>query len=157
VDRSRFAEKSHARWRIRNETAEDPEDEIGVVTAWTRPGLFDNMTTAHLFAVQKAIAAGQWREDAQSPDWAGNAVANVLDLDATAPADKTRIKTMLEAWIGNKVLKIVEKPDAKRRLKRFPKSAFGQRNVPRQGSKLAHLLNPKNTHASLPHHLATPL
>jgi len=68
---------------LENETTDDPADEVGVVIAWKRPGLFDGMTTASLFTVQKAIAARQWREDHRSPDWAGNAVASVLGHGAS--------------------------------------------------------------------------
>jgi hypothetical protein len=104
---------------LENETADDPADEVGVVIAWKRPGLFDGMAAADLFRIQKAIAEGQWREDARSPDWAGNAVASVLRLDATAPADKTKIKEMLKVWIRNKALKVVEKPGPDRHCKSF--------------------------------------
>jgi AAA domain len=104
---------------LENETPDDPADDIGVVIAWKRPGLFDGMTTTSLFRVQKAIAARQWREDHRSPDWAGNAVASVLGLDATAPADKTKIEEMLKVWIKNKALKIVEKPGPDRHCKSF--------------------------------------
>jgi hypothetical protein len=104
---------------LENETTDDPADDIGVVITWKRPGLFDNMAAADLFKIQKAIAARQWREDHRSPDWAGNAVASVLGLDATAPADKTRIKEMLKVWIKNKALKIVEKPGPDRHCKSF--------------------------------------
>ena len=102
-----------------NDTAETKGDDVGVVTKWKFPGLFDDMAVSDLFAIQKAIAAAQWREDARSPNWAGNPVAKVLDLDTTDPADKTRLKAMLQVWIENKALKIVEKPDAKRMLRRF--------------------------------------
>jgi hypothetical protein len=102
-----------------NETVDDPADEVGVVTPWKRPGLFDNMAASDLFKIQKVIAGGSWREDYRSPEWAGIAVTKVLDLDVTNPADRKRITAMLKAWTENKVLKIVEKPDAKRRPKRF--------------------------------------
>ena len=104
---------------LENETPDDRADEIGVVTAWKRPGLFDNMAASDLFKIQKVIAGGSWREDYRSPEWAGIAVAKILDLDVTNPADRKRITAMLKTWIENKVLKIVEKPDAKRRPKRF--------------------------------------
>jgi hypothetical protein len=104
---------------LENETPDDPADDIGVVIAWKRPGLFDGMAAADLFKIQKAIAGGQWREDHRSPDWAGNAVATVLGLDATAPADKTKIKEMMKVWIENKALKIVEKPGPDRHCRSF--------------------------------------
>jgi hypothetical protein len=59
------------------------------VIAWQMPGLFDDMAANDLFAIQKEIAAGEWRADPQSPDWAGNAVAKVLNLDASDPAERS--------------------------------------------------------------------
>jgi hypothetical protein len=59
----------------------EPEDSVGVVAAWAWPNAFDGVTVSDLRAVQAAIAAGRWRENSQAKDWAGVAVANVLQLD----------------------------------------------------------------------------
>ena len=48
--------------------------------------------------------------------------ATVLGLDATAPADKTKIKEMMKVWIENKALKIVEKPGPDRHCRIFRRS-----------------------------------
>jgi hypothetical protein len=102
-----------------NATPEDPSDWVGVVTAWQMPGLFDDMAANDLFAIQKEIAAGEWRADPQSPDWAGNAVAKVLNLDVSNPAEKKRIKARLKAWIENGALKEAVRKDAKRKDRIF--------------------------------------
>ena len=102
-----------------NETADDPADDIGVVIAWTSPGLFAGNAMGDLFTIQTSIAAGEWRADARSPDWAGEAIARVLKLDVEKPADRKRIQAMLAVWIETNALKIVEKPDERRKLKRF--------------------------------------
>jgi hypothetical protein len=102
-----------------NETADDPADDIGVVIAWKCPGLFDDMAVSDLFTIQKEIAAGEWREDFRSPEWAGNAVARILKLDIKKPADRKRIQSMLAVWIEKNAIKIVEKNDEKRKLKSF--------------------------------------
>ena len=105
---------------IGNATPEYPlGDQVGVVTKWKFPGLFDDMAASDLFEIQKAIAAGKWRADARSPDWAGNAVAKVLDLDTSAPADKKRIKSMITTWIETGALKEAERKDEKRRPRLF--------------------------------------
>jgi hypothetical protein len=88
--------------------------------------MFDGVAASDLFKIQKVIAEGQWREDHRSPDWAGNAVANVIGIEANLPAERKRIASMLKVWIGNKVLKIVEKPDAKRMTRRLSKFEFGK-------------------------------
>jgi hypothetical protein len=50
---------------------------------------------------------------------AGNAVAKVLNLDASDPAEKKRIKERLKAWIENGALKKIIKKDAKRKDRIF--------------------------------------
>jgi hypothetical protein len=99
--------------------AEIKGDQIGVVTKWHLPGLFDDMTVSDLFAIQKAIAAGKWRADARSPDWAGNAIAKVLDIDPSEPSNKKRIKAMLATWIETGALKEVERQAENRHPKLF--------------------------------------
>jgi hypothetical protein len=70
-------------------------------------------------AVQKQVAERPWRESAASPDWVGNAVAKVLDLHVESAPDKTRIKSFLKTWIKSGALRVVEKPDATRRNRKF--------------------------------------
>jgi AAA domain len=102
-----------------NDTAETKGDDVGVVTKWKFPGLFDDMAVSDLFAIQKAIAAAQWRADARSPEWAGHAVAKVLELDISATADKKRIKAMLKIWIETGALKEAERKTEQRKLSIF--------------------------------------
>jgi hypothetical protein len=94
-------------------------DEVGVVTQWKFPGLFDEMTVSDLFEIQKVIAAGRWRSDARSPDWAGNAVAKALQLDISAPVEKKRVKAMLDKWIETGALKEVERKTEQRKMNWF--------------------------------------
>ena len=102
-----------------NDTAETKGDDVGVVTKWKFPGLFDDMAASDLFTIQKAIAAAQWRADARSPDWVGNAVAKVLELDTSTSADKKRIKAMLKIWIETGALKEVERKTEQRKPSLF--------------------------------------
>jgi hypothetical protein len=69
--------------------------------------------------VQRAIGEGEWRENAQAAQWAGKAVATVLGLDAEKKADKSRIKSMLRTWISNGVLRVVEREDKNRDLRKW--------------------------------------
>ena len=68
---------------LENETEEAPSDNVGVVTRWKMPSPFDGLSTTDLLRVQKKIATGEWRADARSPAWAGNAVAEILSLDVS--------------------------------------------------------------------------
>jgi hypothetical protein len=102
-----------------NGEADKPGDSVGVVTRWAWPNAFDGVTAAALRAVQVRIAAGRWRENSQAKDWAGHAVAKVLDLDPADKAAKAKITTMLKTWIQNGMFKAVEGLDEKREKKMF--------------------------------------
>lgn len=94
-------------------------DSIGVMEAWQWPDAFENVTAADLAHVQGLIRDGEWREDVRSKQWVGLAVAQVLGLDERDESVKSKIKTMLQTWIDNKELKVVERPDAKSRMRRY--------------------------------------
>lgn len=94
-------------------------DSIGVVATWEWPDAFDGVTTRDLFAVQKVIAAGSYKQDVKAKEWVGLAVADVLGLDAQSEADRTKIKTLLKTWVQNKALKVVRKQDESRHERPF--------------------------------------
>ena len=88
-------------------------DRVGVATRW--PSALDDVETGDLKKVQEKIAAGEWRADVQAKQWAGYAVAEALDLDASDAAVKTKIKGLLKYWLGKGGLKIETRRDEKRR------------------------------------------
>jgi hypothetical protein len=94
-------------------------DNVGVVTRWKWPDAFEGVTVADLRKVQDAIASGRWRESSQAKDWAGNAVARVLRLDATNKAHKAKITALLKTWTANGMLRVVEAQDEKRMMRSF--------------------------------------
>jgi AAA domain len=102
-----------------NRTVDRPSDHVQVAVPWQWPNALDGLATRDLFAVQKHVSEGQWRESSASPDWVGKAVAGVLELDPESAPDQTRIKSLLKTWIKTGALKVVEKPDATRRNRKF--------------------------------------
>jgi AAA domain len=95
-------------------------DSVGVVTPWEWPSAFGGVTTDDLFRVQKAIAAGEWRQSpTAAKGWAGSAVADVLGLDLTDAAAKAKVKSLLRTWTENKALKVVQRPDESRHDRPF--------------------------------------
>jgi hypothetical protein len=92
---------------------------VQVVTTWQWPDAFDGVTARDLFAVQKQISEGAWRESSQSPDWAGKAVAEVLDFDLQSAPLQNRVKSLLKTWLASGALKVVSKPDETRRERKF--------------------------------------
>ena len=55
----------------------------------------------------------------RSKSWVGLAVAQVLGWDERDESVKSKIKTMLSTWLENKELKVVERPDAQRHMRKF--------------------------------------
>ena len=98
---------------------DEPGDSVGVVTSWQWPDSLDGIRAADLLRVQQKIASGAWREDSRSDAWAGNAIAEALDLNLDAPGQKARLKGMLSTWLAAGALKRVTLPDAKRRSRTF--------------------------------------
>jgi hypothetical protein len=94
-------------------------DSVGVVTPWEWPSAFGGVTTDDLFRVQRAIAAGEWRQSPTAKGWAGSAVADVLGLDLTDQAAKAKVKSLLRRWIENKALRVVQRPDESRHDRPF--------------------------------------
>jgi AAA domain len=90
-----------------------PHDEIGVATRWQWPNALDGLHVADLDKVQDKIASGEWAENVQASNWAGRAVAEVLDLNADDKAVKARIKSLLKTWIKNKALKVEPRHSAR--------------------------------------------
>jgi hypothetical protein len=97
----------------------DDQDYITVATPWAWPDVFEGVSTADLRAVQAAISAGRWRENSQATDWAGKAVAQVLNLDPTNTAHKAKINALLKTWIVSGALVVVEGRDARHEVRSF--------------------------------------
>ena len=76
-------------------------------------------SAANLGAVQAAIAAGRWRKNSQSKDWAGHAVASALKLDAKDKAARSKISALLKTWIKNGMFIVVEGLDDKRERRSY--------------------------------------
>ncbi|MCJ2036388.1 helicase RepA family protein [Methylobacterium sp. J-068] len=98
-----------------NDTADAPGDRVGVVTAWTLPGLLDQISIDHVRAVQTAVDAGEWSDSVQAENWVGYAVANVLRMSPKSDeADKGRIKKYLKTWLKGGALRQVSIYDTKK-------------------------------------------
>jgi hypothetical protein len=86
-----------------------------VVTAWTLPGLLDQISIDHVRAVQAAVDAGEWSDSVQAENWVGYAVANVLRMSPKSDeADKGRIKKYLKTWLKGGALRQVSIYDTKK-------------------------------------------
>jgi len=94
-------------------------DNVGVPESWQWPDPFDEITVADLHAVQAEIRNGEWREDVRSKNWAGIAIADVLGLDSSLAENKSKIKQLLATWLENRELKVVERADTSRHMRKY--------------------------------------
>jgi hypothetical protein len=108
-----------------NATAEDPADDIGVVTRWKPPGAFDNVTTAHLAEVMRRVEEDDYRKDPRAANYVGHVIAEVVDLDMDDPHHKKKVAKLLNTWIKSGALKVVMVLDKSRHARPCVKA--GQR------------------------------
>lgn len=119
-DKANLAPPDATDWyRMNNEDLENG-DQVGVACPWSPPDLFNGISPRHLYAVQKAISEGDWRENIQTKDaWVGVPIAAALGLDTESERDKKRIARLLKAWLAEGALEVVEKTGASRRTRKF--------------------------------------
>jgi hypothetical protein len=118
-DKANLAPPGATTWYRMNNVDLDNGDSVGVACAWTPPDLFAGITSTHLMRVQKAIGAGNWRENPQAKAWAGYPVAEALMMDADDRKDRKRIGAMIREWVKNGVLEVVDGEDEKRMRRKF--------------------------------------
>lgn len=97
----------------------DEGDNMGVVVPWSPPDAFENITTDHLRRVQDAVGAGAYKAHHSAGDWVGNVIADVLGMNMNDKGDKARIVRMLGTWLANGVLRVEERKDQNRQMKKF--------------------------------------
>lgn len=118
-DKANLAPPGATTWYRMNNVDLDNGDAVGVACPWKPRDLFEGITVTHLMRVQKAVGAGDWRENPQANGWVGVPVAEALMLDPNDPRDKKRIIAMVKEWTGNGVLEVVEGEDSSRRKRKF--------------------------------------
>ena len=129
-DKANRAPAEDAQWfrlasqDIANSTGQDDPygeegDSVGVVTRWTPPDAFEGITVDHLQRVQQLVAAGEYKAHHSAANWVGLAVAEVLGVDGHDPAHRSRIVRMLASWVASGALRIEERKDGNRQMKKF--------------------------------------
>ena len=80
----------------------DRQSIVGVVTRWFPPSfesLVEGLTAEQIEAIKAAVAAGLNRENSQAGEWAGKAVAKVLNLDVIDKGQRAKANITLKALI----------------------------------------------------------
>jgi len=101
-------------------------DAVAVVTPWTWPDAFEDVTVKDLREVQEVVAAGDWAKSPQANNWIGKAVAQVLGIDLDEPSEKQKVHTIIKRWMREKVL-VVEYQHDPRTGRDRPKIVVGER------------------------------
>src|SRR5579862_91813 len=97
-----------------------PADRVQAVASWRFPDAADDCSQEQLGRILEELRPGSAREDVRSPDWAGNIIARILDLDVKDEAAKSSVKAAMHKWIADGTLRIVERTDEKtRKLRRY--------------------------------------
>jgi hypothetical protein len=98
----------------------EPSDNVGVATAWSMPGILDNVTGADAERVIAMVRADRtYRMDSRAVNWIGFAIAEVLGLDPDRKADREQINCVLRMWIDNKALATERRQDEQRKMRVF--------------------------------------
>lgn len=95
-----------------------PQDFAPVVTEWHWPSaeeIAENVAPEQLEHIKGLLDGQDWRASDQAGDWAGHAVARVLQMDADDKADKRRIVRLIDNWIKQGELKKERLLDTKTR------------------------------------------
>ena len=97
----------------------DNSDHVQCVTNWEWPAALDDVRLDDLKKVQVLVRGGEWRESVQCKNWVGIAVANVLGLDPTDKAARSKINSLLSIWYATKMLRKEDRFDKHREEKTF--------------------------------------
>ncbi len=82
-----------------------------------RPRSFLGVTAEHMELARTLAATGDYRADMRSPKWIGYAMAEKLDIpvfsmvETTTRSQVERMKSIIKAWMINKVLKVEKRKD----------------------------------------------
>ncbi|GMM93103.1 hypothetical protein MTsN3n11_14050 [Qipengyuania sp. MTN3-11] len=117
-DKANLSPPEKAEWYRMNNTDLANGDQVGVACPWAWPDPFDGVSITHLRAVQTLIGQGDYREDVRAKAWAGNAIAEVLNLNIDEKSDRKRATQILKEWIKNGSLEVVETEDKHRKIRK---------------------------------------
>lgn len=85
-------------------------DFVGVVSKWTPPDPFDDMTVEDLENCKEAIRQGEYKESPQANNWVGHIIGSTIGKDSESKAGKKEINRIIKTWIASGELKIIRKP-----------------------------------------------
>ena len=107
--------KKPGRWfHIRNLEL-DVGFHAGVIEPWQWPDAFGGLSDEAKSSILAELTGT--RSSDQSPDWGGHIVASHMKLDMGKAHHKAQVKTILNTWDKNGLIRRVEMPDDKRNMR----------------------------------------
>ncbi|MCA1398658.1 bifunctional DNA primase/polymerase [Bradyrhizobium sp. BRP56] len=101
-------------------------DSVGVVVPWQWPDHMEGVTGSLVDQVFDKIKSGKWRQDSQSPQWVGHAVAQVMGLDLEKNSHRAQVVSLLKTWKAAGSIVVVDGKDDKRVTRKFVEVAEEQ-------------------------------
>jgi len=114
-DKSNFAPIEGAQWYqiesvdLLNDRQAIRGDSVGVCVKWSPPDPFDDITTAMFNSAMVRMSQNDCKYSPQANDWAGHAIADIIELDSKTSQGKAFIKRILRQWEQNGAIKKVTK------------------------------------------------
>ena len=132
--KSNYARRDADRWHALADVELGNGDHVGVMTAWTPPDPMQGVTVEHLDEVARRARSGAYRVSAQSPEWIGRMIADVMGADLSNTVEASRVRTSLSAWLKTGALRVEERPDDKRRMRKYVVSGTCSTSPPSGGA-----------------------
>jgi hypothetical protein len=92
---------------------------VGVCTPYKLPDAFEGVSGKDARVIQRLVgnardAGNPYKESSQSANWVGVAVADLIDIDISDKAGRTKVNTIIKTWIKTNVLAVERVVDSKK-------------------------------------------
>lgn len=103
-------------------------DNVAALEPWKYPSGVDAVRPEHIEAIRAIVgSSNNYRADAQSPEWVGHVIAEVVGLDAEDKADRTTIRKIIKTCIDDGILVRTPRKDETRRPRIFITTALADK------------------------------
>jgi hypothetical protein len=90
-----------------------------VCTPYKLPDAFEGVSGKDARVIQRLVgnardAGNPYKESSQSANWVGVAVADLIDIDISDKAGRTKVNTIIKTWIKTNVLAVERVVDSKK-------------------------------------------
>jgi hypothetical protein len=94
-------------------------DSVGVCVPWQPPAAPKEMDPQMILALQTLVDAGNFRDNPQSSDWVGHAIAQAFQLSLAKASEKLQVQHIQKYMKESRYLEVKYRPNEKGRLTPF--------------------------------------